>query len=211
VRVGARAADLAVVDGRTEAEAEEKSRRTVALPAGIDVAVAGIAARIDRAADHRTDGAPRQRPGRCKLRFDVDIDGVALDLEAAPQIRHVVRQSSELQSIKNVTSGSIGGYAHGKESRKTECRGDAHWQFHCGQALSFPEVRTMTCCALFFGTGQVSQKGKGRRGASQSHRRQSLASPFVPQLLAPGVRDLEDPPLVSSLLWGQANATIAIT
>jgi hypothetical protein len=36
------------------------------------------------------------------LRLDVNVGGVALNLEATPKIRHVVGQNADFQSIKKV-------------------------------------------------------------------------------------------------------------
>ena len=99
---------VTVVHGDAKAEAEVEARRRIDLPASVHIALAGITFGVNATANRRAYRTAQERQRWRQNQFAIDIDA-ALQPEAAPQIRHVVRQDTELGliDVRRLRAGTI--------------------------------------------------------------------------------------------------------
>ena len=85
---------IAGVNSGADTSREEDAARRLDLPAGIEVSVAGVAMEVDRPAQRRADRTPKERQRRREDHLCIEVHGLALAAEAAPQVIDVVGQSA---------------------------------------------------------------------------------------------------------------------
>ncbi len=91
--------DGTVMKGSPKAQSEEDAGWCLDFPAGIEIGLRGGAARIDRRAKGGPQGPPEQIDARTEQGFYVDVDGLRLPPEPAPEIAGVVIEPANLQLV----------------------------------------------------------------------------------------------------------------
>src|SRR5690606_9381399 len=96
--------EIAGVNRGADAGGKEEAGGRLDLPAGVEVGVAGVALEVDRPAQRRADGTPEERQRGREDHLRIEVRGLALAAEAAPQAIDVVGQSAGLDLSNETVS-----------------------------------------------------------------------------------------------------------